>query len=91
MVVRATVVRSCGWPFAGAEGSEFSLLSSPALTTLVGLLPFVPGEATPLVEAGLLSPTSWSISESMSRRVLARLGCGEASYKYELDKKRSST
>lgn len=72
-------MRTCGWPLTGADGSEVSLLSSPALTTLVGLLPLVPGEAMPLVDAGLLSPTSCSISESMSRRVLARLDCGEAS------------
>lgn len=57
MVVSGTVVRTCGWLLAGAAGSEVSLLSSPALTTLVGLLPFGPGEAAPLVEAGLLSPT----------------------------------
>jgi hypothetical protein len=80
MVVKGTVVKTCGWPFVGAGGSEVSLLSSPALTTLVGLLPFGPGEAAPLVEAGLLSPTRWSMSASMSTRVLARPGCGEASY-----------
>lgn len=61
------------------------MLSSPALTTLVGLLPLGPGEAAPLVEAGLLSPTRWSIRASMSSRVLARLGCGEASYGDGLD------
>src|SRR3569833_3698575 len=84
MVVRGAVVKTCGCAapdctLAGAAYSEFSLLSSPALRTLLGRLPRWAGDAAPpvVVEPGRLSPTRLLISDSISRRLSALPGVGE--------------
>lgn len=68
-------------PFAGLASSEFSLLSSPALRTLFGLLPLNAGDPAPPgpVELGRLSPTKLDIKLSSSLRLSARPGVGETS------------
>jgi hypothetical protein len=68
-------------PFAGLATSEFSLLSSPALRTLFGLLPLKAGEPAPPgpVDPGRLSPTKLDIRLSSSLRLSARPGVGEMS------------
>lgn len=62
---------------AGPANSEtFSLLSSPALRTLFGLLPKRPGEFAPVeTDTGRLSRTRLSIRVSISRRSM-RPGVG---------------
>lgn len=79
--VEMVYVWGCGWL---TDGSEFSLLSSPALSTLLGRLPFPAGEPAPAgpVEVGLLlPPTSNNDSRylSNSARLSPRFGVGETS------------
>lgn len=72
------VCGGCDDPSAGVFRSELELLSSPALSTLVGLLALcagLPGAAEP----GLLSPTKLCIKLSRSLRSVALPGIGETS------------
>jgi hypothetical protein len=66
-------------PLIGPAYSElFSLLNSPALRTLFGLLPKRPGELAPVeTDTGLLSRTRLSMRDSISRRLSARPGVGD--------------
>lgn len=66
------------------DGSEFSLLSSPALRTLAGRLPLPAGDPAPPgpVEVGLLLSPATSIDEmylSSSSRFSARWATGAIS------------
>ena len=80
-VLRAAAGTAAGtdWPLGGAANSDVSLLISPALRTLLGLLPRGPGDAAPpvVVEPGRLSPTRLLMRVSMSRRLSARPGVGD--------------
>ena len=71
------------------DGSEFSLLNSPALKTLFGRLPLVAGEPAPPgpVEPGLLLSPATRIEDiylSSSSRFSARFGVGAMSYDGQL-------
>lgn len=79
------IERVCGWFCTWLmEGSEASLLSSPALKTLFGLLPLPAGEPAPPgpVDPGrLLSTSIEEMYLSSSSRFSARLGVGARIYK----------
>lgn len=79
---------SCGGGGAVTEtaaDSDVSLLSSPALRTLFGLLARgPPGDAAPpvVVEPGRLSPTRLLMRDSISRRLSALLGVGDINWRW---------
>ena len=61
----------------GAAYSEVSVLTSPALSTLFGLLPRLAGDAAPAVDVETgLSPTRLLIKSSIERRS-SRPGVGD--------------
>jgi hypothetical protein len=79
--VEIEYVWGCVWL---PDGSEFSLLSSPALRTLLGRLPLPAGDPAPAgpVDVGLLFPPPSKIDSrylSNSARLSPRLGVGAAS------------
>jgi hypothetical protein len=79
--VEIEYVWGCGWPI---DGSEFSLLSSPALRTLLGRLPLPAGDPAPAgpVEVDLLLPPPSNIDSrylSNSARLSPLLGVAAVS------------